>query len=140
MNDLRAGIDEDQVAILLNDLPRRAPGVVHAIALSADGLKMAWTELLDVEHADKLSAIVSSLSALATSASAELDTGTPAYTMIVMAGGTLLVMPAGNRLCLAALARPDADIGGVAGELAATVQRVGALLTPVQREPVTARH
>ncbi|WP_432982961.1 roadblock/LC7 domain-containing protein [Dactylosporangium sp. CA-233914] len=133
--NLRAGIDESQVSILLNDLPRRMPGVVHAIALAADGMKVAWTDLLDATHADKLSAAVSSLSTLATTVSFELGTGAPSYTMIVMEGGTLLIMPVGNRLCLAALARPDADIGGVAGELAATVERVGELITPAQRQP-----
>ncbi|MEV6927076.1 roadblock/LC7 domain-containing protein [Dactylosporangium sp. NPDC051485] len=134
--DLRAGVDEDQVSMLLCELPRQVHGIEHAIALSADGIRMAWTDGLDETRAERLSAIVSSLNSLSRSTGTALGTGDTTYTMIMMSGGALLVMPVGNRLCLAALAHPDADIGAVAAGLAATVDRVGELITP-SRRPAT---
>lgn len=115
---------------LLASFVRSTDGVRDAVAVSSDGLLIAASEGLDRTAADHLSAIVSSLSSLARTASRRYDFDGLKLIMIEMRRGFLLVSAISGGSCLGAIADSDCDLGLIGYEIALLAERVGDLLTP----------
>lgn len=128
--------DRQQVDWLLTRFMGDVRGVAHAIAVSADGLKMAFSATLDDEHSDQLAAIVSGLVSLSSGAARAMEAGGVEYLTIKMTDGTLVVMPVAGGTSLAALAGCDSDPAAVGHELALMASQIGRAITPAPREPV----
>ena len=76
---------------LLVDFARDTPGVLRAIVVSADGLRLATSPGTDAALGDRLSAAASGLVSLARGTAHLLDTGPVTQTILEMAGGYLFV-------------------------------------------------
>jgi len=121
---------------ILSSFAQRTPGVAHVLAVSGDGLALAYSDGLTTDRADQLAAITAGLASLTTGAAACLDAGPVGHSLIDMRGGTLLVMAVADLALLAVLATPEADVGHVGYETALLARRVGAALTPhVRTDP-----
>ncbi|MEU7823009.1 roadblock/LC7 domain-containing protein [Catellatospora sp. NPDC049133] len=118
---------------LLDRLTAQVPGVVHAIAMSSDGLVLAATKSLPADRADQLSAAVAGQVSLANATCAVLDAGVYQYTMQVMAAGTLVIKPAADGTAFAAITRHDGDTGQTAFHLAEIANQLGTAIQPGQR-------
>src|ERR1700691_3043268 len=60
---------------LLENLKERTPSVQHVLVLSKDGLRLCFTQELNIDKADQLSAIASGIQSLTLGASAEFGRG-----------------------------------------------------------------
>ena len=120
---------------LLTSFVRRVPEVRHALAVSVDGLALAASEGLTLEHADQLSAITGGLASLTEGAARVLATGIVRQAVVDMDGGVLLIMAVADRARLAVLANPGCDLGQVGYETALLAHRVAAVLEPGVRVP-----
>jgi predicted regulator of Ras-like GTPase activity (Roadblock/LC7/MglB family) len=124
---------------LLDDLVARVPTVRQAVVLSADGLLMGASAGLRRDDAEHLSAVASGFQSLARGAARHFGGGPVRQTVIEMDAAFLFVTAAGSGACLALLARPEADIGVIAYEMAMLVSRVGARLSAPVRSASAAR-
>jgi predicted regulator of Ras-like GTPase activity (Roadblock/LC7/MglB family) len=121
---------------LLENLRERTPEVQHVLVLSKDGLRLCFTEGLDVDKADHLSAIASGIQSLTLSASAEFGSGIGAgQSMVEYPGGVLLIVPAGDGAHLAVVAGEAADVGLIGHNMNELVEQIGSFLTAPPRQP-----
>ena len=127
--DIRA----DRFDWMLNEFAERVPGVVHAVAVSSDGLLLAHTHRLSRERAGQLAAMASGLTGLSAGASRCLGGGPVSRTIVEMDGGTMIVMVISDGSSLAVLASPTCEIGLVGYEMTLRVARAGRQLTPELR-------
>jgi predicted regulator of Ras-like GTPase activity (Roadblock/LC7/MglB family) len=127
--------DEHDLDWLLENLKERTPGIQHVLVLSKDGLKLCFTDELDVDRADQLSAIASGIQSLTLSASAEFGTALGSgQSMVEFPGGVLLIVPAGEGAHLAVVAKEDADVGLVGHSMNELVEQIGGYLTAPPRQ------
>jgi predicted regulator of Ras-like GTPase activity (Roadblock/LC7/MglB family) len=125
---------EHDLEWLLQSLKERTPYVRHVLVLSKDGLRLCFTDGLDVDRADQLSAIASGIQSLAVSASAEFGTGLGSgQSMVEFPGGVLLIVPAGEGAHLAVVAADEADVGLVGHNMSELVEQIGGHLTSPPR-------
>ena len=120
---------------LLDQLCDQVPGISHALAVSADGLRIAASRHLLRENADQLSAFTSGIASLTTGASNIMSAGEVEQNVTEMASGYLIVMAIGDGSILTVLAAKDCDLGQVSYEMATLIERSGATLTPGPRQP-----
>ncbi|HEX5540822.1 MAG TPA: roadblock/LC7 domain-containing protein [Micromonospora sp.] len=120
---------------LLDRLCQQAPGIAHALAVSADGLLLAKSSGLARDHADHLSAFTSGLASLTSGAASLMESEPVEQTVVEMHGGYLVVMAIGDGSILTVLAAKDCEMGQVAYEMAMLIQSVGPTLTPDPRDP-----
>jgi predicted regulator of Ras-like GTPase activity (Roadblock/LC7/MglB family) len=134
-------VDEEQdLEWLLANLKERTPEVQHVLVLSKDGLRLCFTDELNMDRADQLSAIASGIQSLALSASAEFGTGLGSgQAMVEFPGGVLLIVPAGEGAHLAVIASEDADVGLVGHNMSELVEQIGSFLTSAPRQPEPSR-
>jgi predicted regulator of Ras-like GTPase activity (Roadblock/LC7/MglB family) len=128
---------EHDLEWLLQNLKDRTPDVRHVLVLSKDGLRLCFTDDLDIDRADQLSAIASGIQSLAISTSAEFGTDLGSgQSMVEFPGGVLLIVPAGEGAHLAVVAADEADVGLVGHNMSELVEQIGDHLTspPRQRE------
>jgi predicted regulator of Ras-like GTPase activity (Roadblock/LC7/MglB family) len=126
--------DEHGLDWLLENLKGRTPGIQHVLVLSKDGLKLCFTDELDVDRADQLSAIASGIQSLTLSASAEFGTALGSgQSMVEFPGGVLLIVPAGEGAHLAVVAEEDSDVGLVGHSMNELVEQIGGYLTAPPR-------
>ena len=118
---------------LITDFAGRVPSVDHAMAVSADGLPLAFSDGLAQDRADHLAAVTSGLASLTQGAARVFEGGPVTQTVVGMQDGMLLVMPISDGSYLAVLAAADCDMGLVAYEMELLVERAGPALTPGQR-------
>jgi len=123
---------------LISNFAKRAPGVAHAMVVSADGLPIAVSERLDRPMADQLAAIASGVASLSQGAARYFDAGTVKQTVVEMQRGFLFVMAISDGSCLTVLATAACDVGGVGYEMATLVGRAGEVLTPSLRAELQA--
>jgi predicted regulator of Ras-like GTPase activity (Roadblock/LC7/MglB family) len=131
------GESEHDLGWLLANLKERTPGVLHVLVLSKDGLRLSFTDDLDIDRADQLSAIASGIQSLALGASAEFGTALGSgQSMVEFPGGVLLIVPAGEGAHLAVVTDDEADVGIVGHNMSELVEQIGGHLTapPRQRE------
>jgi predicted regulator of Ras-like GTPase activity (Roadblock/LC7/MglB family) len=120
---------------LLDELRDRVCGISHALAVSADGLKIASSQYLLAEHADQLAAFTAGLASLTAGAARLMGAGPVEQNVTEMAGGYLIVMAIGDGSILTVLAEKTCDLGQVSYEMATLIDRVGATLVPDRRQP-----
>jgi hypothetical protein len=127
---VEAPADRHQFNWLLGNFVHHTDGVRDAVAVSSDGLLIAFSDGLGRADADQLAAIVSSTASLARSASRRYDFDGLKLVMIEMRRGFLIisVIPGGS--CLGVVAEGDCDVGLVGYEISVLAERFGQLLTP----------
>jgi uncharacterized protein len=115
---------------LLSQFAVNTPGVVHAIAVSSDGLLVAMSQQLDRASADRLAAITSAFISLAKGTSTVYDLGSTNKVVVDLDRGYLLVSAISDGSSLGVLAARTAKLGTLAYEMAMFANRTGAVLTP----------
>lgn len=118
---------------LLASFTDQVPDVAHALALSADGLRLAASPGLTTDQADQLSAVISGLASLTLGAARVMSAGRVRQQIVDMDGGVLLVMAVRDRALIGVLAAPGCDLGQIGYETAMLVQRVAEALEPAAR-------
>ena len=122
-----------QLDWLLADFARSTPGVLHALVVSSDGLRLAATPEVGPVLADQLSAAASGLVSLARGAAALLNNLPVRQTILEMAGGYLFLTSISQGSLLAVHTEHSADMGLVGYEMTMLASRVGHALTPAAR-------
>jgi predicted regulator of Ras-like GTPase activity (Roadblock/LC7/MglB family) len=122
-----------QLGWLLDNFARATPGVLHALVVSGDGLKIAATPTMDVQLTDQLSAATAGLVSLARGTGNLLRLSPMTQVIIELNGGHLFVTPISERSTLTVLAAYDCDLGMVGYEMTALAAQVGHALTPARR-------
>ena len=107
-------------------------GITHALVVSGDGLPVASSPGLP--NVDQLGAVTSGLASLTTGAAGFMDAGSVEQIVVEMNGGFLITMAINPKSILTVLARKDSELGQVSYEMAMTIDRVGAILTPDPRQ------
>lgn len=115
---------------LLDSFTSGTAGVNEAIAVSSDGLLMAMSNITDRANAERLAAVVSGLTSLATGAASWYRLGGLNRVVIDMAEGYLLVTAISSGSVLGVIADRTASLGTVAYEMTLFANRAGAALTP----------
>ncbi|WP_214407808.1 roadblock/LC7 domain-containing protein [Pseudonocardia lacus] len=123
----------DNLGWLLTDFSRTTAGVLNAMLVSADGLKLATTPDLGPELSDQLAAASSGLVSLARGTAALLDAGPVSQTILEMDRGYLFVTAIAHGSSLAVHADRNCDIGSVGYEMTLLATRVGHALDPQPR-------
>jgi len=122
--------DTEQFAFLLDDFVEQTVGVDDALAVSADGIKLAASEGLSDETADHFGAITSGLSSLTLGAARCFEEDNVHRVIIEMDRSYLLIVNINHGAVLGVVARKDADIGMIAYEMTVFAERAGRVLTP----------
>ncbi|OLT13865.1 hypothetical protein BJF78_20990 [Pseudonocardia sp. CNS-139] len=124
---------------MLVEFTRDTPGVVQAVVVSADGLRLATSPGMSVGLADQLSAAASGLVSLARGTARLLDAGPVQQTILELAEGYLFVTAISRGATLAVHADRRCDIGMVGYEMTMLASRLGHALTPAGRADVEGR-
>lgn len=114
------------------------PSIKQAVVVSSDGLAMAVSEGTDRETADRLSAVVSGMIALAYGSAGRFGAGSVCNVIVEMTAGWLFVTGISDGSLLCVLTGKNVDIGAVAYEMALFAERAGEVLTPEVREELKA--
>ncbi len=122
-----------QLDWLLAEFVRGTPGVVHALVVSGDGLRLAASQEVDPALGDQLSAATSGLVSLARGAARLLRAEPVTQTIVEMAGGYLFATAVSAGSTLSVFARRRCDMGMVGYEMTMLAARVGHVLTPAPR-------
>jgi uncharacterized protein len=115
---------------LLGSFATRTSGVEEAIAVSSDGLLIAKSSKRDRGSSDRLGAVVSGMTSLATGAAEWYRLGALNRVVVDMADGYLLVTSISRGAVLGVIAGRSANLGTVAYEMTLFGSRAGATLTP----------
>ena len=127
------GVLGRQLDWLLSDFARNTPGVLHAVAVSTDGLALAASDGVGDGLADQLSAATSGLVSLAQGTAQTLHAGAVAQTIIEMAAGYLFLTSMSEGSSVAVFADRDCDMGMVGYEVTMLASRVGHVITSQPR-------
>lgn len=127
MSDQNPG---EAFAWLLNNFVESTDGVHHALAVSADGIKLATSEALPAANADQFAAITAGLSSLIHGAANCFGETEVQRVMIEMGRSFLLIANIGHGAVLGVIASKSADLGGVAYEMTVFSDRAGKVLSP----------
>ncbi|HZD70497.1 MAG TPA: roadblock/LC7 domain-containing protein [Actinomycetes bacterium] len=122
-----------QLDWLLTDFVRNTPGVLHAVAVSTDGLRLAASEHVGDGLADQLAAATSGLVSLARGTAQTLRAGAVAQTIIEMAGGYLFLTSMNEGSSVAVFTDRDCDMGMVGYEVTMLAARVGHVISSQPR-------
>ncbi|MDJ1133633.1 roadblock/LC7 domain-containing protein [Streptomyces iconiensis] len=114
---------------LLSDFARRVPEVTHAIAVSVDGLAVAYAGL-EQDDADRLAAIASGIVNLLSGAAQLLQTDPVEHSLTAMDGGYLFSMAVSSGASLLVTTTREADIGEVSYMMSELINQVGDALSP----------
>lgn len=115
---------------LLVEFVRDTAGVLNAVVVSADGLRLATSPGMDEALADPLSAAASGLVSLARGTAALIGGGRVTQTILEMDGGYLFVTAIDRGATLAVHADRRCDLGMVGYEMTMLATRVGHALSP----------
>jgi uncharacterized protein len=119
---------------LIGDFAQAVPGVRHALVVSRDGLRLATSDGLPTDLADRLAAAASGLVSLARGSARVLDAEPVNQTIIEMDGGYLFVTSLSQGSTLSVFADRECDIGLLGYEMTLLGARVGHVLTSAPRE------
>ena len=125
-----------QLDWLLVEFVRDTPGVVNAVVVSGDGLRLATSPGVGVALGDQLSAAASGLVSLARGTAHLLNAGALSQTILEMTGGYLFVTSVGQGATIAVYAERRCDIGLVGYEMTMLATRAGHALTPGVRSVI----
>jgi predicted regulator of Ras-like GTPase activity (Roadblock/LC7/MglB family) len=123
-------MEAQQFNWLLSQFASNTPGVVHAIAVSSDGLLVAMSHGMERSSADRLAAITSAFISLANGTSTVYDLGTPNKVVVDLDKGYLLVSSISAGSTLGVLATRSAKLGTLGYEMAMFANRTAVVLTP----------
>jgi uncharacterized protein len=129
-NSLQLSPEAQTFNWLLDSFTSSTAGVREAIAVSADGLLMAMSNIADRANAERLAAVVSGLTSLAGGAATWYALGGLNRVVIDMTGGYLLVTAISAGSVLGVIADRTASLGTVAYEMTLFASRAGGALTP----------
>lgn len=115
---------------LLGKFAEETPGVIDAVAVSADGLLMAVARSGDMASAARLAAVVSGMTSLAGGAAKNYELGGLNKVIIDMEHGYLLVTAISSGSVLGVIASNAANLGNVAYEMTAFANRASVTLSP----------
>jgi uncharacterized protein len=115
---------------LVNRFADGTAGVIAAIAVSADGLLIAMSDVMERDRADRLAAIASATLGLANGVSDSYPLGPPDKVIIELEHGYLLVCTMTIGCSLGVLASKPASLGTIAYEMAMFSNRASTVLTP----------
>jgi uncharacterized protein len=115
---------------LVNRFADGTAGVIAAIAVSADGLLIAMSDVMERASADRLAAIGSATLGLANGVSESYPLGPPDKVIIELEHGYLLVCTMSIGCSLGVLASKPASLGTIAYEMAMFSNRASTVLTP----------
>lgn len=115
---------------LVAEFVRDTAGVLVAVVVSADGLRLATSPGMPEARGDQLSAAASGLVSLARGTAALLDAGPVTQTILEMGRGYLFVTALDVGATLAVHADRRCDIGLVGYEMTMLASRVGHALAP----------
>jgi uncharacterized protein len=115
---------------LVNRFADGTAGVIAAIAVSADGLLIAMSNVMERDSADRLAAIASATLGLANGVSESYPLGPPDKVIIELEHGYLLVCTMSIGCSLGVLASKPASLGTIAYEMAMFSNRASTVLTP----------
>lgn len=119
---------------LLSDFARRVPEVTQVIAVSVDGLALAFTGV-DQDDADRLAAIASGIVNLLSGAAQLTNIDPVEHSLTAMQGGYMFSMAVSSGASLLVTTTREADIGEVSFMMSELINQVGDVLTPGIREP-----
>lgn len=122
--------DSEQFSWLLDNFVTATVGVEDALAVSADGIKLAASDGLPSATADQFGAITSGLASLTLGAARCFAEDKVHRVIIEMDRSYLLIVNITHGSVLGVVARKDADIGLVAYEMTVFAERAGRVLTP----------
>ena len=105
-------------------------GVLGAVAVSSDGLLVAASSIKDRANADRLAAVVSGMTSLATGAAHSYALGMLNRVVVDMSDGYLLISALGSGSVLGVVAERSADLATAAYEMTLFATRAGSRLTP----------
>jgi len=123
----------EELSCLLAEFTRTTAGVVTALVVSADGLRLATSPGMDVTLADQLAAAASGMVSLARGTAVLLGAGPVDQTIVEMETGYLFVTTIDQGAALAVHAERTCDIGQVGYEMTMLGARVWHALTPQVR-------
>ncbi len=123
-------MEAQQFNWLLSQFASNTPGVMHAIAVSSDGLLVAMSGGMERSAADRLAAITSAFISLANGTSTVYDLGAPNKVVVDLDKGYLLVSSISAGSTLGVLATRSAKLGTLGYEMAMFANRTGTVLTP----------
>ncbi|MET8714780.1 roadblock/LC7 domain-containing protein [Streptomyces sp. NPDC004735] len=138
VSEATASHQRDDMAWLLRQFADDVPGVLHAVLLSRDGLRLLDSEV-DKDWADELSAVLAGMASLASNATGPTHQKHPARQIIIERDDCLFFVQSAGRSAvfddhpgnergavdavLAVIAAPDADAGPVGFEMGRLVKR-----------------
>lgn len=123
----RQATREEQLASALDDLMREDADIQAAALVSLDGFTMA-SALPPGMQADRVGAMSAAILGLGERAATELGRGHLSQVFIEGADGYVLLIAAGNRAVLTAMADPTAKLGLVLYDMKAAAERIGRIL------------
>ncbi|MFY1650268.1 roadblock/LC7 domain-containing protein [Solwaraspora sp. WMMB762] len=106
------------VSRLLDDLVDRVPQAQQAVALSPDGILLAWSKGVDHELGEQLSGLVAGLRALAVAVGQHADTGRVRQIVVQMGTAFLFIAATPGGAIIAAVFDAGSDMDSVAYEVA----------------------
>jgi predicted regulator of Ras-like GTPase activity (Roadblock/LC7/MglB family) len=115
---------------LLESFTTNTAGVSEAVAVSSDGLLIAMSSIKDRANAERLAAVVSGMTSLASGAASWYALGSLNRVIIDMSDGYLLITAISTGSVLGVIADRSANLGTVAYEMTLFATRAGAALTP----------
>jgi len=118
---------EEQLAEALDELMRNDGDIQAAALVSLDGFTMA-SALPAGMQADRVGAMSAAILGLGERAAAELGRGHLSQVFIEGENGYVLLIAAGNRAVLTAMAEPSAKLGLVLYDMKSTADRIGQIL------------
>ncbi|MFJ2024458.1 roadblock/LC7 domain-containing protein [Streptomyces sp. NPDC087897] len=118
---------------ILSDFAGRLPEVTQAIAVSVDGLALAYTGV-ERDDADRLAAIASGVVNLLSAAAQLTGTDPVEHSLTAMEGGYMFSMAVSSGASLLVTTTRDADIGEVSYMMSELINQVGDALSPQVRD------
>ncbi|MEK8173887.1 roadblock/LC7 domain-containing protein [Streptomyces sp. M19] len=122
----------DDLNWILSGFARRLPEVTQAIAVSVDGLALAYFGV-ERDDADRLAAIASGIVNLLSGAAQVMNADPVEHSLTAMEGGYLFSMAVSSGASLLVTTTRDADIGEVSYRMAELINQVGDALSPQVR-------
>ncbi|MBZ2406804.1 roadblock/LC7 domain-containing protein [Streptomyces albidoflavus] len=123
-----------ELSWILQDFAGRIPEVTRAMAVSVDGLALAYAGL-ERDEADRLAAIASGIVNLLSAAAQSTQTDPVEHSLTAMEGGYMFSMAVSSGASLLVTTTRDADIGEVSYVMAELINQVGDALSPQTRAP-----
>ncbi len=112
----------------------QVPAVRQAVVVSSDGLPLAVSSGVDLDTADRLSAVSSGLIGLAYGSAGRFGAGSVNNVIIEMEHRWLFVTGINDGSLMCVVTIKEADIGMIGYEMAVFAERAGEMLTPEVRE------